>query len=76
MSLSASVLSAAMRSGLLSANIGLIDGAPLTAMCDAISTAVVNEIKNHAVVTIITAVATGVTAGAATAPVTGTGTVG
>ena len=76
MSLSSSRLSGALRSGLLSANIGCVDGAPLTSMCNAIASAVVAEITANATVTIGSAVATGVMAGGAAVPVTGTGTVG
>lgn len=48
---SASVLSAAMRAAMLATPaIGAVDGAPLTALCDAIATTVLAHIVANAVV--------------------------
>ncbi len=69
MSLSSSTLSTAMRAAFLAdADIGAIDGDALTALCDAISTAVVDHITSDAVIgpgTFLTS----------SSPVTGVGTI-
>lgn len=72
MALNASTLSAAMRTALLAAPAsGATNNAALTAMCDAIASAVVTHVTASAVVT-----ATGVTAcGAGAGTCTATGTV-
>lgn len=70
MSLSASRISSALQTSLQAAPINAQSGAALTALCDAIAAAVVDEITSHAVVvpTLLLSAAPG-------APVTGTGTV-
>ncbi len=56
MALSAPVLSAAMRAGLLAAPAsGATDNAALTAMCDAIATAVVAHITATGTLVVVTA---------------------
>lgn len=79
MALSASVLSAAIRAGLLgNGDSQAVDGAQLTALCDEIAGAVVAHIVAAAVVTIPPGVAVATTgtaaaqAGATTAPGVGT----
>lgn len=73
MALSSSVLSAAMRAAML-ANpaIGAVDGAPLTAMCNAIASTVVAHITSAAVVLPTALIAPG---GLTPLPVTGVGTI-
>jgi hypothetical protein len=70
MSLDASRISAAIATALQAAPVNAHAGAALTQFCDAIATAVVNEITGHAVVapTLLVAPPGG-------GPVTGTGTV-
>lgn len=69
---SATVLQDSLRAALLSANCGAVDGAALTAMCNAIATTVVSHITANAVVTPTALLAPPGTAGG---PVTGTGTI-
>lgn len=79
MALSDSVLAAAMRATILvKPAAGAVDGAALTALCDALAAAVVTHITSAAVVTIPAGVAVATTgtaaaqAGATTAPGVGT----
>ena len=73
MALNAASLSTALRAAMLAnPTIGAIDGAGLTAMCDAIATTVVSHITANAVVTVPPGVAVVVAVpagtGATTAP--------
>lgn len=71
MALSSSVLSAAMRASLLAdPDIGAVDDAPLTALCDALAGAVIAHITANAVVLPLLLVAP-----PGGGPITGTGTV-
>lgn len=70
MSLDANRISAALVTALQAAPINAQAGTALTALCNAIATAVVNEITGHAVV-----LPTALLSAAPGAPVTGTGTV-
>lgn len=72
MALSATVLSAAIKSNLLgNANAGAVNNAALQALCDEIAAAVVDHIKTAAVVSPTTAGAPSMNAGVN--PVTGVG---
>lgn len=70
MSLDASRISSAISSALQAAPIHAQPGSSLTALCDAIASAVVDEIVNHAVVLPLALISA-----APGFPVTGTGTV-